>query len=237
MKLKFLGRDTGFGDVHTSAYFTSDDELVIIDCPVSTFQKLKHSDLSKYKKVYFLITHTHGDHIGGLGLTIQYFHFVLKKKVTIIAPSILTLNDITTLLKIEGVNFSWYKVLDCFHFPYKGKKWSVKSIFTTHSPNIRCFGYRINLNGHLIVYTGDTNTLSPYIPVSYENYYCELYVDTCVSKNPVHLNLEESLPQFLKLISDGCHIYLMHLDDANEAQKLIANFENIEIVSVIDKIE
>ena len=44
MKLKFLGRDSGFGDEHNSAFFTTkDNDLVIIDCPVSTFEKLKEN--------------------------------------------------------------------------------------------------------------------------------------------------------------------------------------------------
>ena len=41
MELKFFGRGSGFSEDHTSAYFiTTNNELVIIDCPVSTLNKL-----------------------------------------------------------------------------------------------------------------------------------------------------------------------------------------------------
>lgn len=108
MSLKFFGRSSGFVDEHTSAYFvTANKEMVIIDCPVSTFQKVKHFDLKDYEKFYVFVTHTHSDHIGGLGLFMQYAFFTLKKPVTIVAPSKAVADDILTVLTIEGNEPSW----------------------------------------------------------------------------------------------------------------------------------
>ena len=103
MKLKFLGRGSGFSDItegHTSAFFetTDNNDLVVIDLPMSSFYKLKNFDLSKYNNIYVLITHTHGDHISGLGLFAQLTFFVFKKKIKIIAPSDAVRTDINTVL-------------------------------------------------------------------------------------------------------------------------------------------
>ena len=48
MKLNFFGIETGLKDMHTSAYFeTKDKKIVIIDCPFSSFYKMKRLDLKK----------------------------------------------------------------------------------------------------------------------------------------------------------------------------------------------
>ena len=52
MYLQFLGRGSGFADDHTSAYFAIDNsvtdkkDLFLLDCPSSTFVKVKNFDLS-----------------------------------------------------------------------------------------------------------------------------------------------------------------------------------------------
>ena len=70
MMLRFLGRGSAFADEHNCAYFTAGDDLVLLDCPMSAFTKLKQKDLKAYENIYVLITHTHGDHIGGVAMLI-----------------------------------------------------------------------------------------------------------------------------------------------------------------------
>lgn len=132
MALKFFGRGSGFADEHTSAYFSTENkEMVIIDCPVSTFQKVKKIELSNYEMFYVLVTHTHGDHVGGLGLFVQYAYFVLKKPVIIVAPSTEVAKDIETLLAVEGNNNSWYRLIVAIEV--KNKEWFGNCILTEHA--------------------------------------------------------------------------------------------------------
>ena len=64
MYLHFLVRGAGFANEHTSAYFvTKGKDFFLIDCPSSTFVKVKNFDLSAYENFFVLITHTHGDHV------------------------------------------------------------------------------------------------------------------------------------------------------------------------------
>lgn len=230
MALKFFGTGSGFADEHTSAYFSTDcKEIVIIDCPVSTFQKLKHTDLSDCKHFYILITHTHGDHIGGLGLFVQYAFFTLQKPVTIVAPSETVANDIATLLAIEGNELSWCKLITAKDIT--DKPWFAECIPTKHSPQLegKCFGYHLVIDGKNVVYTGDTSILAPFIP--YLSSGSLLYVDTSVYYGMIHLKLEDALNDFLKLNSNGVKVYLMHLDDSAAAEKIVSGYPDIEVVT------
>lgn len=231
MGLKFFGRGSGFADEHTSAYFsTVNKEMVIIDCPVSTFQKVKQIDLKDYEKFYVLITHTHGDHVGGLGLFVQYAFFTLKKPVTIVAPSIDVANDILTILTIEGNDREWYKL--SIVAEVRLKEWFGHCILTKHSPQLenKCYGYHLTVDGKNIVYTGDTSTLAPFKPYLVEG--SILYVDTSVYYGMIHLKLEDALDDFLKLNKRGIKVYLMHLDDVAAAEKIVANYPDIEVVTL-----
>lgn len=231
MSLKFFGRGAGFSDEHTSAYFSANNEMVIIDCPVSTFQKLKHIDLSNYEKFYVLITHTHGDHIGGLGLFVQYAFFVLHKSVIVVVPSPFVAEDIATIFTIEGNEPSWYTLVTTSKV--EDKEWFGDCILTEHSPQLasRCFGYHLIIDDIDIVYTGDTSTLSPFMP--YLTKGAILYVDTSVYYGMIHLKLSDALDTFIDLTKKGIKVYLMHLDDVNAAEKIVSDYPNIEVVTTI----
>ena len=68
--LQFFGRGSAFADQHNAAFFREQGDLILLDCPGTAFQKVKRFDWSNVFNVYVLITHTHGDHIGGLGTLI-----------------------------------------------------------------------------------------------------------------------------------------------------------------------
>lgn len=229
MKLQFLGNGSGFSDEHTSAFFSFlDKELVIIDCPISTFQKVKHT-LHSYENIYVLITHTHGDHIGGLGLLAQYAFFTQKKLLNIVAPSAAVAKDISTVLTIEGNESSWYNLVTADSV--SSKQWFNDCILTKHSPQLegKCFGYHLTVDGKNVVYTGDTSTLEPFLPYITDGSY--LYVDTSVFYGQIHLKLSEALEDFIAFTKRGITVYLMHLDDPVEAEKIVADYPNIKVVT------
>lgn len=231
MVLNFLGRDSGFGNDHTSAFFfTESNDIVVIDCPISTFQKLRKTDLSGHEQIYVMITHTHGDHIGGLGLFVQHVFFNLHKTVTIVAPSTEVASDIQTVLTIEGNEAEWYQLITANMLAEEN--WFVSCVRTEHSPQLKgkCFGYVFVIYGKAVIYTGDTSTLEPFEP--YFELCNELYVDTSVHYGMIHLKLEDALADFIRLSQKGTEVFLMHLDDAVAAEEIVNGFSGIEVVAV-----
>ena len=221
--LLFLGRGSAFADEHNSAFFVEDNELVLIDCPATSYQKVKKMNWERYDNIYILITHTHGDHSGGVGTMLQYVWFAsyMKEKVTIVAPSAEVKEDLLLLLmRIEGCEQEWFDIITADEL---NKKWFVAAVPTIHVKPLdgRCFGYHLNIHGNNVVYTGDTATLEPFKPLLKRGSF--LYTEAAYYKSAVHLHLKEMLPEFIKLSDSGVHVYLMHLDVEEEIKKMIAD--------------
>ncbi|WP_297957945.1 YqiA/YcfP family alpha/beta fold hydrolase [uncultured Ruminococcus sp.] len=221
--LMFLGRGSAFADEHNSAFFVEDNELVLIDCPATSYQKVKKMNWEQYDNIYILITHTHGDHSGGVGTMLQYVWFAsyMKKKVTIVAPSEEVKEDLLLLLmRIEGCEQAWFNIITADELD---KKWFISAVPTIHVKPLegKCFGYHLNIRGNNVVYTGDTATLEPFRPLLKNGSF--LYTEAAFYKSEVHLCLKDMLPEFIRLTDGGVHIYIMHLDVEDEIKRMISN--------------
>ena len=221
--LLFCGRGSAFADAHNSAFFVDDNDLVLIDCPATSYQKVKKMNLEKYNNIYILITHTHGDHSGGVGTMLQYVWFTsyMKKKVTIIAPSAEVKEDLLLLLmRIEGCEQEWFNIITAEEL---NKAWFVAAIPTTHVIPLegRCFGYHLNIHGNNVVYTGDTSTLEPFKSLLKNGSF--LYTEAAYYKSSVHLCLKDMLQELIGLSASGVHVYLMHVDVEEEIKEMIAD--------------
>ena len=230
MPLNFFGLGSGFSNEHTSAYFKHKDDLILIDLPMSTYTKIKMSDLIAYREIFVLITHTHADHISGLGIFVQFCYFCCGKKVHIVAPSDAVKSDLKVILDIEGNDPSWYTLVTASDLD---QIWLVDAIPTKHSPQLvnKCFGYCLNINGLNVVYSGDTSTLDPYLP--YLKEYSILYIDVSVHYGAIHCKLEDILPDLISIASHNIKINLMHLDDPIQAKQIIEPYTNIEIAPLL----
>lgn len=219
--LKFLGRGSAFADEHNSAFFIENNEFVLIDCPATSFQKVKKMDLDKFDKIYILITHTHGDHSGGVGTMLQYVWFssYMKKKVTIVAPSEEVKEDLLLLLmRIEGCEAEWFNIITADNIQ---KEWFISAVPTTHVKPLegKCFGYHLKVQGNDVIYTGDTADFESFRPLLKNGSY--LYTEASYYKSDVHLYLKDMLPEFVCLAKSGVYVYLMHLDVEDEILRLI----------------
>ncbi len=204
-RLKFLGRDSGFGDFNTSAYIEHEKEFMLIDCGFTVFERLKNDfDFNKYEKIVVLITHLHNDHAGSLSQFILYIWFVYNKKITIVSKC----KNIKEYLKITGVTEEEYELTD----KYK----DVELIKTEHVEQLDCYGIKIRD----ILYTGDTKTLEPFVP--YLKGITEFYVDMSCHGG-VHLKFEEVFDKLKNIKNKGIKIVLMHIDDLEYITKVNNN--------------
>jgi mRNA degradation ribonuclease J1/J2 len=91
VKMEFLGVGSGFsttlGNNNCSLYKNDiTDGHYLIDCGEST--RLALVDRKAHEKILgVFITHIHGDHVYGLEMLGFYYHFALKKKLSLILPS------------------------------------------------------------------------------------------------------------------------------------------------------
>jgi len=209
--LTFLGRGSAFADEHNSAFFIDNGNLILIDCPMSSFEKLNDMNMTLFDHIYILVTHTHGDHISGIGMLVDLLQFSVKTPVTVVAPSKEVEGDLFYLIsRIEGCNNAWYELISADELE---AEWFVCPIATTHTDELsgKCFGYCLNVEGNRVVYTGDTNTLLPYEKYISDGSY--LYTEVSAYKSPVHLYCVDILEKIKEYISHGVHVFLMHMDD------------------------
>lgn len=204
--LTFLGKESGFGNYNNSSYIETNDNLIIIDCGYTVFRQVKEKfDLDKYKQIKIIITHLHNDHAGSLSQMILYLWFVHKKKTIVISKC----KNMKKYLEITGTPDEAYKLVDGTD--------EVEFISTTHVQHLDSYGFKMKINNKIIIYTGDTNTLEPFIP--FLNNIDELYVD--ISKNGgAHLKFEDIIKELEKIKNMGIKIFLMHIDDKEYIDKI-----------------
>ena len=69
------------------------------------------------------------------------------------------------------------------------------------------------------MYTGDTSTLDPFLPLLESG--SSLYTEAAYYKSNVHLYLPDVMPELVKLTENGIRVYLMHLDAEDEIKEII----------------
>ncbi len=221
--LRFFGRGSGFSDEHNGAFFGINRKLILLDCPLVTFNSLKKEGLEKINgdtdEIVALITHTHSDHIGGLALTIHYARFVWKIKVTVVAPSAEVRDNLDYMLtNLDGCSKKTYKLVTADEV---SEDWLVAAVPTKHVPELdgKCFGYNLIIDGVNTIYTGDSSTLEPFIPRLSDG--SVLYTECSAYDTSVHMYVDKLLGYEDYFNKNHIKVYLMHLDDVETIKKKI----------------
>lgn len=219
--LNFIGCGSAFNTSlgNNGAFIKSRNNLFMIDCGSSTFERIMKSNLLKdVDNISILLTHMHSDHVGSLGDLILYGFYSMGKigepNVHIFVPSDL---DIKRFLKLVGVEENTYKITQFNNkssYQYDNFYIEFKSIPVNHVKELSCYGYIIHYENKKIYYSGDSNEIPKDILNKLNNDYFDLfYQDTC--KADYEGNVHLSLKQLNKLVDYKVRkkVYCMHIDN------------------------
>ena len=227
MELKFLGRGAAFNpkEGNTSAYFIEGNQLFLIDCGESIFERLIENEvLQGVDNINLMITHTHSDHIGSLGSLVMYSYYVLHKPLNIImCLGAKHLSNIDKILNGFGCPLQMYEYINEKDFDDKYESFqNIRYMETRHRDDLACYGLLFNTKNGIVYYSGDTrevNNIKNLIDSGQK--IDKLYVDTTTENYPgnVHLyigTLNETIPDSLRE-----YVYCMHInnDDCIEQAK------------------
>ena len=206
--LTFLGRSSGFGLKNTSAFIDLGNRLILIDCGITVFpMAIEVFDFSKYDDIDIIITHLHPDHAGSLGQLIMYLGYVVHKNVNVLSAC----KEIRTFLDISGVDSALYNQKNnCIS--------GLQFIPTKHVDQLDSYGFKLQIEGKTILYTGDTKTLAPFLP--YVNEADEFYVEASCTGG-VHLKITDILDTLEGIQLCGTKVYLMHIDDESKMSEIV----------------
>lgn len=208
MKLTFLGSGACFYPAlhNTSAYFVIDNNLILLDCGETVYERLLDSmDISQFEQIYVIITHLHADHVGSLGSLLSYCSCILKKRIFVIHPQ----DKICSLLSMMGIAESFYTYKAQLSDEIPGLH--IVPVEVQHAMDMKCYGYEISWQNWCIYYSGDAAAIPEVILEKfYSGIVQEIYQDTASHESEHHMylgELEQVIPQ-----SHRSRVTCMHLD-------------------------
>ena len=196
MNLKFLGIGSAFQTslYNNCAYFIEDNQLFLIDCGETAFEQLKEQeDFSAIKEIYVVFTHTHSDHIAGLGQLVEHCENALNKKLNIIVPQgkeDTLKEDIKTLLDIFSIPKEKCNFLSRDDITNKFKTFqTMEFLKTKHSPELegKCYSLMFETSEGKVLYTSDSMD-TKYIEELINSDFSKIYTDVTLSIPEVHLD-------------------------------------------------
>ena len=217
LELEFSGRGAMLypSEGNTSCIFKDTFNTFIIDAGSDVATKLiADKTLDSDSEFYFLNTHTHCDHIGSIGIMIQYLYYKKNKILNIIYDdNMLHLDKLLTILECMGIEKNQYRLIKSNTLTNKFSKFNdIKYKVSNHGDTpLDSSSIVIESNNGDILYTGDiadTKVIENFINKS--NNIDKIFVDVSLTKSPVHISLDD-----LKFIKDELKskIWAMHIND------------------------
>jgi ribonuclease BN (tRNA processing enzyme) len=223
MRLQFVGCGDAFGSggrFNTCFHVVGRATNFLIDCGASSLVGLRRLQIDREAIDAILITHFHGDHFGGIPFLLLEAQIVSKRTrpLTLAGPRGLAARYAKamdaafpsspqmptrfalTFLEIEAGSTAAFAGLRVTAFP----------VVHTEAAG-PCLGYRIEVEGRTIAYSGDTEWTDSLIPLGHgaDLFICEAY--TRNKKVPSHTDLT-TLEQHLDAIQPK-RLVLTHMGE------------------------
>lgn len=215
----FIGCGAGYNPAlgPNSAYFIIDTNLYLLDCGTSTFERLVQTGvLAGMERITIFISHLHADHIGSLGILLDYCWDILGIRPVMVFPT----NAIVQLMRGMGVSPGAFEWIGGKHYPTDGKHVSVRFLPVDHAPDIPCYAMLIDADGDRFYYSGDANDIPEDILVQLKSgTISRIYQDTASKDSAYHCPLTrlcEKIPAAYRQ-----QVYCMHLDAAHDPSTIV----------------
>lgn len=221
MNLNFIGIGGAFNTKlgSNAAYIKEDDKILFIDFGLDTFEKVvKHKLIENVNEVYVLITHLHGDHVGGLPTFIQYCYIGYNKVVKIINNSSTFTQELLKLLNITAVKDTNYEIIDINSLSFSFK---INLRLTIHTPLLECYSVIFtNKKEEKTLYTSDSKDIDYLKKAIEDNSFIKIYTEVGEYAE-VHTDYNE-----LKKL-DKTKLILMHIESMKLYEEVLSNGYNV----------
>ena len=238
--LNCLGRGGAFDSTHTAAFFETDTDLVFIDCSMLHVQTIIKMESLKTKDVYICVTHTHGDHVSGIGTLIYYCYYVLGKYVHVITPSEEIFDRVIVMLEyVEHIKEDLLRIylFESTYWYDDEQDWLLGKIKTVYNENDEPIHEYVSLgltSGKLALVIGGSSTYKT--TTTYDNHSCG-YIFNINGKKVIYTGDTNSIEPFKPHITENVILYVeattkkspVHLNIDESLEYLIEISSNNEV--------
>ena len=203
-------------------YIKDKKSLLVIDaCENATKKLINSGAFNDVKSIYIAITHTHYDHIAGLGVLIWYSSLCLNIVPQIIYNDENYRQTLSNLLKLTGVDEKLFKFI---HEEEVNLSFSINMKPTIHAPKLQCFGIMFEDKMGKYYYTGDTKDIDYVRKLSNDESIKTIYCEISTETYDTHIKYDDILDL------DKSKFILMHFDKVELYEKAIK--DGFEVASV-----
>ena len=217
--LKFLGCGAGYNPVlgPNSAYFILNKTLYLLDCGTSVYERLAEKGiLQKAEAVTIFLTHQHADHIGSLGILLDYCWDMLGLKPVLVHP----VNGPVALMAQMGVSPDSFVWQSGDSYGPDANHVSVRFLPVDHAPDLPAFGLVMDADGDRFFYSGDANDVpAEAVDGLIAGRLGRVYQDTASKESAYHCSLQK-LCQRIPL-EHRHKVVCMHLDAAHDPAAIL----------------
>ncbi|MDR2858689.1 MAG: MBL fold metallo-hydrolase [Novosphingobium sp.] len=244
MKLQFVGCGDAFGSggrFNTCFHLAGDTTNILIDCGASSLIALKKLKIDRNAITAIVVTHFHADHFGGIPFFILDAQLFSKRRapLTIVGPvGIDAWYERVMETAFPGSSRASRKFnLDLMEVPAGGtidlEGLRVGAYQARHGPpGGPCLAVRIEAEGRVITYSGDTEWTPELIDAARnadlfiaEAYFRDKSIATHLSLNAIEAHLDELQPK---------RLILTHMSDDMLDRVGTLNFEAAEDGKIVE---
>lgn len=214
----FLGCGAGYNPVlgPNSAYFILGKTLYLLDCGTSVFERLAERGIfTGIDGVTVFLSHQHADHIGSLGILLDYCWDILGICPVLVHP----VEGPVQLMRQMGVSPEAYTWSGGETFGPDRNRVSVQFIPVEHAPDIPSWAFLIDADGDRFYYSGDANDIPDAIVAQLaQGGISRVYQDTASKESAYHCGFSK----LCRRIPQNCRerVYCMHLDAAHNPRAI-----------------